>query len=67
MLKRLACAVTLVVLCGGVTFGGEAIIRPKGTAPGGNYSPGILVDGTLYISGQAGEDKDGRSATSKPR
>ena len=36
------------------------IIRPKGTAPGGNYSPGILVDGTLYISGQAGEDKSGK-------
>jgi 2-iminobutanoate/2-iminopropanoate deaminase len=38
----------------------KQIIRPKGTAPGGNYSPGILIDGTLYVSGQAGEDKDGK-------
>ena len=61
LLQRLGCAVTLVVLCGGLTFGAETqVIRPKGTAPGGNYSPGILVDGTLYISGQAGEDKDGK-------
>ena len=61
MLKRLGCAVTMVVVCSGLTFGAERqIIRPKGTAPGGNYSPGILVDGTLYISGQAGEDKNGK-------
>ena len=61
MQKRLGCAITLVVVCTAVTFGAERqIIRPKGTAPGGNYSPGILVDGTLYISGQAGEDKSGK-------
>ena len=61
MLKRLGCAVTLIVMCSALTFAAQRqIIRPKGTAPGGNYSPGILVDGTLYISGQAGEDKDGK-------
>ena len=61
---RLACAVTLVVVCSGLTLGAERrIIRPAGTAPGGNFSPGILVDGTLYISGQAGEDKDGKVAS----
>ncbi len=32
----------------------KQIVRPAGTAPGGNYSHGILMDGTLYISGQAG-------------
>ena len=36
------------------------IIRPPGTKPGGNFSPGILVDGTLYISGQGGEDAAGK-------
>lgn len=36
------------------------IIMPPGTKPGGNYSPGILIDGTLYISGQAGEDAAGK-------
>src|SRR3954465_14010790 len=36
------------------------IIVPPGTKPGGNYSQGILIDGTLYISGQAGEDATGK-------
>ena len=36
------------------------IIYPKGAGPGGNFSPGILVGDTLYVSGQAGEDKDGK-------
>ena len=33
---------------------------PPGAKPGGNYSQGILTDGTLYISGQAGEDASGK-------
>ena len=33
---------------------------PPGAKPGGNYSPGILIDGTLYISGQGGEDAAGK-------
>jgi len=42
-------------------FGADKkVILPPGTQPGGNYSPGILVDGTLYISGQAGEDSSGK-------
>ena len=60
-LKPLVLVATLTVLCAGFASAAERqIIRPKGTAPGGNYSPGILVDGTLYISGQAGEDTDGK-------
>ncbi len=42
----------------------KQIIRPQGTAPGGNYSQGILIDGTLYVSGQAGEDKNGKIPSS---
>ena len=38
---------------------GEEDRRPKGASASGNYSPGILIDGTLYISGQAGEDGTG--------
>jgi len=38
----------------------KQIVRPAGAAPGGNFSPGILTEGTLYISGQAGEDKNGK-------
>jgi len=61
MLMRTGSAVTVVVLCAGLAFGAEKqIVRPPGTKPGGNYSPGILVDGTLYVSGQGGEDKDGK-------
>jgi 2-iminobutanoate/2-iminopropanoate deaminase len=61
MLKRLGCVVTLVVLCAVMVFGAnKQIIYPKGAKPGGNFSPGILVDGTLYISGQAGEDANGK-------
>jgi len=51
----------LVLLCAELAFGADKkIIAPPGTKPGGNYSPGILVDGTLYISGQGGEDAAGK-------
>ena len=60
-LTQAGCAIVIVALCAGPAFGADRqIVRPKGTAPGGNFSPGILIDGTLYISGQAGEDKDGK-------
>jgi 2-iminobutanoate/2-iminopropanoate deaminase len=60
-LKRLISVVTLVVLCTGIVLAEDKkIIYPKGAKPGGNYSPGILVKDTLYISGQAGEDADGK-------
>src|SRR5450631_1442427 len=29
---------------------------PKPGAPAPNFSPGILVDGTLYVAGQTGQD-----------
>jgi len=53
--------ITLLLLCANVLFAAEKkIILPAGAKPGGNYSPGILVDGTLYISGQGGEDSSGK-------
>jgi reactive intermediate/imine deaminase len=61
MPKRIVGALSLVALCAGLALGAEKqIVRPPGTKPGGNYSPGILVDGTLWVSGQGGEDKDGK-------
>jgi len=58
-------AVALATLVAGNVFAGQKqIIRPPGTAPGGNYSQGILIDGTLYVSGQAGEDKNGKIPSS---
>ena len=34
----------------------KQIIQPKEFAPGALFSPGVLVDGTLYVSGQIGRD-----------
>ncbi len=42
-------------------FGADTkIIVPPGAKPGGNYSRGILLDRTLYIFGQTGEDAAGK-------
>ena len=52
---------SLVLFCAGVAFGADKhILSPPGTKPGGNYSQGILIDDTLYISGQGGEDAAGK-------
>jgi enamine deaminase RidA (YjgF/YER057c/UK114 family) len=51
----------LAVVCAIVAVAADKkIISPPGTKPGGNYSQGILTDGTLYVSGQGGEDSAGR-------
>ena len=56
--------VTLLLLHTAALFGADKkIILPPGAKPGGNYSPGILVDGTLYISGQVGQDSSGKIPT----
>jgi 2-iminobutanoate/2-iminopropanoate deaminase len=61
MLKTIATIAALLTLGTAVGFGADRqIIRPPGTKPGGNFSQGILVDGTLYVSGQAGEDAAGK-------
>ena len=64
MRKWLSATLIVITLCAGLALGAQKkIIRPKGTKPDGNYSPGILLDGTLYISGQAGEDANGKIPT----
>ena len=56
-------AAVLLLLSAGTMMGEDKkIILPEGAKPGGNYSPGILVDGTLYVSGQGGEDSSGNVA-----
>ena len=53
--------VVLSVFVAGLAFGADKrIVAPPGAKPGGNYSQGILTDGTLYISGQGGEDAAGK-------
>lgn len=44
----------------GARISDRKIIQPPGAKPGGNYSQGILIDGTLYVSGQGGEDAAGK-------
>src|SRR5579864_6220835 len=34
----------------------KQVIQPKGFATGRPFSPGILIDGTLYVAGQTGSD-----------
>ena len=61
MRKSTAAMFLLNLLFTGLAFGADKkIILPPGAKPGGNYSPGILTDGTLHISGQGGEDAAGK-------
>ena len=61
MRNSTAATVSLIFFCAGLAFSADKkIIFPPGAKPGGNYSQGILTGGTLYISGQAGEDADGK-------
>jgi enamine deaminase RidA (YjgF/YER057c/UK114 family) len=54
---KLACALALVLLGATLPLAAEKkIIQPKEFAPGGPFNPGVLVDGTLYVSGQIGRD-----------
>lgn len=64
MRKTFVSAAMLFVLCAGAEIRAQGrIISPPGTKPGGNFSQGILVDGTLYVSGQGGEDANGKIPT----
>ena len=53
--------VLLTVFISGLQPGTDKkFISPPGTKPGGNYSQGIIIDDTLYVSGQGGEDSTGK-------
>jgi 2-iminobutanoate/2-iminopropanoate deaminase len=61
MLKPILSILILTLFIGGPTLRTEKkIILPPGANPSGNWSPGILVDGTLYVSGMGGEDAAGK-------
>jgi enamine deaminase RidA (YjgF/YER057c/UK114 family) len=38
----------------------KKVVFPPHSKPGRNYSQGLVIDGTLYISGQGGEDAAGK-------
>ena len=61
MCPSIVCASLLALFCAGGALGADKkMVSPHHTKPGGNYSQGILIDGTLYISGQGGEDAAGK-------
>jgi len=61
MTKLIVLALSLALVGGGcaTSGGGKTVILPSGAKAGGRFSPGILVDDTLYISGMGGEDAAG--------
>src|SRR6266550_1629115 len=61
MFKPMLSILVLILLAGCSTFRADKkIILPPGANPAGNWSPGILVDGTLYVSGMGGEYAAGK-------
>ena len=53
--------VALISLCASMALAADKkVIRPKGAEPNAGWSHGILVDGTLYVSGMGGEDAAGK-------
>jgi len=61
MLRPILSVLVLVLFAGCSTSRPERkIILPPGANPSGNWSPGILADGTLYVSGMGGEDAAGK-------
>ena len=55
---------SIIVLTLGSVFHAPApqkkVIYPPGTKAGGNFSPAILVEGSLYVSGMLGLDANGK-------
>lgn len=55
-------SIILLILTGFATGPAQQkkVIYPPGTKAGGNFSPAILVDGSLYVSGMLGLDASGK-------
>lgn len=55
-LTKLNTTVVLVLLSAASASAAKQVIQPKEFPAGRPFSPGLLVDGTLYVSGQVGQD-----------
>ena len=56
-------SVIVMALCVGLVQGAatnKKVIVPKGAQPSAAWSHGLLVDGTLYVSGMGDEDAAGK-------
>ena len=54
---------TLALVVAGVAVAGaqqKAVVPASGPAPVGPYSPGVIADGYLYVSGQGAKTADGQ-------
>jgi enamine deaminase RidA (YjgF/YER057c/UK114 family) len=60
MRTSIAIVIVLGILGADRAFAEKHAVLPPGAQPSRNWSHGIVVDGTLYVSGMAGEDKDGK-------
>lgn len=45
----------------GLSAADKVAVVPAGASASGPFSPGILAGGTLYVSGQTGRTKDGKT------
>jgi 2-iminobutanoate/2-iminopropanoate deaminase len=57
---RTVTVLALSLVLSAACFAEKRVISPKGTAAGRPFSPGILIDGTLYVSGYVGSDSAGK-------
>jgi 2-iminobutanoate/2-iminopropanoate deaminase len=48
--------IALLTACSTLAFAEKKVVQPKEFATGRPFSPGVLVDGTLYVAGQTGND-----------
>jgi 2-iminobutanoate/2-iminopropanoate deaminase len=55
-MRKFAVALLGLALAVSATAASKKVIQPKDFPTGRPFSPGILVDGTLYIAGQTGSD-----------
>jgi 2-iminobutanoate/2-iminopropanoate deaminase len=61
MLKLLITSVVFLAISTGLAqCADKKMILPQGAPPNAGWSYGILTDGTLYVSGMAGEDAAGK-------
>ncbi|MFN0169998.1 MAG: RidA family protein [Bryobacteraceae bacterium] len=63
ILSRNRTLAALMVLTALTVFGRDAVVPKVGPKPVGPYSPGIMVNGTLYVSGQGMRRPDGSVPT----
>ena len=59
-MRNLAVASLVMLLAASGLAATKKTIIPPGEKPSNNWSHAILIDGTLYVSGFAGEDKNGK-------